>query len=113
MSNLVSIVFKKLEKYLLPKFSQLVSQYSLVGDSIFFEISQFPWAYELEANWQVIRQELDKVMQYTDTLPNFDDISPEQRRIAGDKMWKTYFFYGYGLKSKKNCDRCPKTTKIT
>ncbi|QSJ19165.1 aspartyl/asparaginyl beta-hydroxylase domain-containing protein [Nostoc sp. UHCC 0702] len=112
MNNLVSIVFKKLEKYLLPNFSQLVSQYSLVGDAIFFEISQFPWAYELEANWQVIRQELEKVMQYTETLPNFDDISPEQRRIAGDKMWKTYFFYGYGLKSKKNCDRCPETTKL-
>ncbi|MBH8563370.1 aspartyl/asparaginyl beta-hydroxylase domain-containing protein, partial [Nostoc sp. CENA67] len=87
MSKLISTLFKKLEKFLLPKFSQLVSKYSSLGDSIFFETSQFPWAYELEANWKVIRQELDKVMEYTDTLPNFDDISPQQRRIAGDNMW--------------------------
>ncbi|BAY42786.1 aspartyl/asparaginyl beta-hydroxylase [Scytonema sp. HK-05] len=112
MKSFVSTLFKKLENFLLPKFSLLIPKYSLVGDSIFFETSQFPWAYELEANWKVIRKELDQVMQYTDALPNLDDIYPRSRHLAGDNMWKTYLFYSYGFKSKKNCEQCPETTKL-
>lgn len=85
---------------------------SLVGDSIFFESKQFPWAAELEANWQVIRKELDEILKYTDHLPNYHDISSRQSNITNDDLWKTYFFCAYGLKAEKNCDRCPKTTQL-
>ncbi|HEY9619799.1 MAG TPA: aspartyl/asparaginyl beta-hydroxylase domain-containing protein [Crinalium sp.] len=90
----------------------LVPAYSKVGNSIFFQPEQFPWSKELEANWKVIRQELDRVMEYADELPNFQDISPRQHRIANDNLWKTYFFFAFGFRSKKNCDRCPETTKL-
>jgi ornithine lipid ester-linked acyl 2-hydroxylase len=89
-----------------------VPQYSLIGESIFFDKSHFPWANELEANWQVIRRELDAVLEHTDALPNFQDISPRQHRIANDNRWKTYFFYGFGFKAQQNCDRCPETTRL-
>ena len=104
MSKLLSQVIKKLEA--------LVPKYSKVGNSVFFSTEQFPWAERLEANWKLIREELDEVMEHTDALPNFQDISPRQNRIANDDRWKTYFFWAFGFKSKVNCDRCPETTKL-
>jgi beta-hydroxylase len=104
MKDLISLTIKKLES--------LVPQYSKVGDSTFFTVEQFPWAKELEANWQVIRGELDQVMPYAKDLPNFQDISPRQANIANDDRWKTYFFCAFGFRSQQNCDRCPETTKL-
>ncbi|GAB4382006.1 MAG: aspartyl/asparaginyl beta-hydroxylase domain-containing protein [Elainellaceae cyanobacterium] len=94
------------------KLESLVPKYSLVGDSVFFNKELFPWTEQLEANWQVIRQELDQVMPYADALPNFQDISPRQNRISPDNLWKTFFFCAFGYWSQQNCDRCPETTKL-
>ena len=66
----------------------------------------------LEANWQVIRAELDQVLTYRDALPNFQDISVDQASITDDDGWKTYFFFGYGFRSDANCARCPKTAAL-
>lgn len=104
MNGVLSRVIQKIES--------LVPQYSKVGESIFFSKEQFPWVDMLEANWKVIRAELDEVMEYADALPNFQDISPRQSRIANDNLWKTFFFCAFGFKSKKNCDRCPETAKL-
>jgi ornithine lipid ester-linked acyl 2-hydroxylase len=104
MNGVLSRVIQKIES--------LVPQYSKVGESIFFSKEQFPWVDLLEANWKVIREELDEVMEYADALPNFQDISPRQSRIANDNLWKTFFFCAFGFKSKKNCDRCPETAKL-
>jgi beta-hydroxylase len=104
MNGVLSRVIQKIES--------LVPQYSKVGESIFFSKEQFPWVDMLEANWKVIREELDEVMEYADALPNFQDISPRQSRIANDNLWKTFFFCAFGFKSKKNCDRCPETAKL-
>jgi beta-hydroxylase len=98
----------KIVRYL----EDLVPKYSLVGDSVFFSNDQFPWSYELEANWQKIRQELDQVMPYAESLPNFQDISPRQGNIADDDRWKTFFFCAFGYKSEQNCQRCPETVKL-
>jgi ornithine lipid ester-linked acyl 2-hydroxylase len=32
--------------------------------------------------------------------------------LSQDDGWKTYFFYAYGLKAWKNCQRCPETTRL-
>jgi len=114
---LFKTTLKKLEYFspsqdVMQKIDHLVSRYSKVGNSVFLTSDYFPWVSTLEANWLVIRKELDQVMQYTDVLPNFDDISPRQRQIAGDNLWKTYFFFAFGFQAKKNCDRCPETTKL-
>ncbi|MGB3519211.1 MAG: aspartyl/asparaginyl beta-hydroxylase domain-containing protein, partial [Elainellaceae cyanobacterium] len=45
-------------------------------------------------------------------LPNFQDIMPRQKRISPDDGWKTYYFYAFGFKATKNCDRCPETWKL-
>ena len=89
-----------------------IIQSSLIGNPACFEPQQFSWVTELEANWLTIRQELDRVLQYRDQLPNFQDLSADQYSITQDDLWKTYLFYGFGLKAEKNCQRCPETTRL-
>lgn len=98
---------------LLWKFEKIISRYSIIGDKPFFEREQFQWVPQLEANWKIVRQELDEILKYRDHLPNFQDISPDQvYRLSADDLWKTYFLYGYGKKAEKNCKICPESTRI-
>ena len=90
---------------------RLYTASSKVGNPAFFDAEVFPWVGELEANWTVIRKELDGVMAYRDELPNFQDISPEQASLSKDNGWKTYFFYAYGVKAG-TIERCPKTAEL-
>lgn len=114
MKKFMGAIIKKLEHWIVKNsvIEKWVSKYSLVGDSTFFTTEQFPWATELEGNWMVIRKELEQVLQHVDDLPNFQDISKRQYRIANDNRWKTYFFWAFGFKATKNCERCPETTKL-
>ncbi len=92
---------------------KLIPNYSLIGNTAFFDPYQFSWAKELEENWVLIRKELDEILKYRDDLPNFQDISPDQANsTSSDDLWKTYFMYGYGIKAEKNCQRCPETTRL-
>jgi ornithine lipid ester-linked acyl 2-hydroxylase len=98
---------------LLHKYETLIPQYSKIANTPFLDSQEFAWTEELEANWQPIRQELDKILQYTEQLPNFHDISPDQAyNLSQDSLWKTFFLYGYGIKMTENCQRCPQTTSI-
>jgi beta-hydroxylase len=106
-----SFVIKRGRK-LLKKIQKLMGRYSLVGDHQFFSAAQFPWCAEVEANWPAIRKELDEVMEHRDDLPNFQDISPDQKHLAKEDKWKTFFFFAYGLKSEDNLARCPRTAKL-
>lgn len=114
VNSLTNKFLKGLENWILTDnwLENLVAKHSLVGDSIFFAPEQFPWSKELEKSWQVIQQELEQVLPFVNELPNFQDISQRQYKIADDDRWKTYFFYAFGYKSQKNCERCPQTTKL-
>lgn len=85
---------------------------SLIGDRPFFSRAQFPWAQELEENWRDIREELDVVLQHREDLPNFQDISPDQKHLAKEDKWKTFFFFAYGLEVPANAARCPRTAAL-
>jgi len=94
------------------KLEAQVPKYSKVGDSVFFTTEQFTWANHLEANWHLIRQELDEILERVGELPNFQDIMPRQQRISQDDGWKTYYFCAFDFVAKKNCDRCPQTWNL-
>jgi ornithine lipid ester-linked acyl 2-hydroxylase len=102
--GLLSIAIGALEKR--------IDQRSVVGTGPFFSGDVLPWYRTLEDNWGIIRGELDQILEYRDDLPNFQDISEEQRRLTDDDRWKTYFFYGYGFRVAGNCERCPRTAKL-
>lgn len=92
---------------------QLIKKRSLVGDKTFFDKEQFPWVQQLENNWHIIREELNEVMKDRENIPNFLEVSPDQKKIDAEQgLWKTFFLYGYGYKIENNIQRCPETAKL-
>ncbi len=99
------------ERILAP-IERFIGKRSLVGDATFFPNERFPWIGEIEANWTTIREELEKVLEDREGLPNFQDISKDQIEITDDDDWKTFFLYGYGFKAELGVEMCPKTAAL-
>lgn len=82
------------------------------GRRVFFEPASFEWVDALEHNWRVIRGELDCILEERARLPNFQDVSDEQRTITQDDRWKVFVFSVFGTRIAANCARCPQTTRL-
>jgi beta-hydroxylase len=91
---------------------RFIGRRSLVGDATFFPVERFPWVAHIEENWEVIREELEAVLQDREALPNFQDISKDQIEITDDDRWKTFFLYGYGFEAKLGVEMCPRTAAL-
>jgi beta-hydroxylase len=89
-----------------------IARQSAIPTTPFLDPAAFPWMRRLEANWEVVRGELDTVLARMDALPNFQDISTDQYNLTDDDLWKTFFLYGYGFRSDANCARCPQTDRL-
>ncbi|HKK47204.1 MAG TPA: aspartyl/asparaginyl beta-hydroxylase domain-containing protein [Balneolaceae bacterium] len=119
MSN-ATMSFKQKRKKIVKDFGgkllwgieKIMEKYSKVPTTPFLDPTEFPWTRRLEDNWKVIRDELDEILKNKDAIPNFQDISEDQKALTEDNNWKTYFLYGFGYKAEQNCARCPKTTKL-
>lgn len=81
------------------------------GRRTFFDPADFPWVPDVEADWPAIRRELDALLEDRARIPNFQDISVEQRTLTTDDRWKTFFFRIYGDEVPDNCTRCPATAR--
>lgn len=113
MKNYFRLHFRIFGKYSYLGIEQLIRKASLVGDHTFYDSKDFPWAKELENNWELIREELNEVLKDRDNIPNFLQISPDQKKIDAEQgKWKTFFFYGYGYKLEDNLERCPNTARL-
>ncbi len=99
------------ERVLAP-IERFIGRRSLVGDETFFELERFPWVEQVEANWKVIREELEHVLEDHSALPNFQDISKDQIEITDDDRWKTFFLYGFGFKAPLGVEMCPRTAAL-
>ncbi len=82
------------------------------GNPPVYPTDDFPWAREVEAEWRLIRAELDKILVRKGDLPAFHEISSEVRSISSDQNWKTFFLCGYGIKSEEAIRQCPETWRI-
>ncbi len=91
---------------------RFIGRRSLVGDATFFPLERFPWVPYIEAHWKEIREELERVLEDREGLPNFQDISKDQIEITDDDRWKTFFLYGYGFKAKLGVEMCPRTAAL-
>jgi aspartyl/asparaginyl beta-hydroxylase (cupin superfamily) len=78
----------------------------------FFKPDDYPWVAPVEAEWQAIRKELDALLVKREEIPNFQDLSHDQRVLTEGAQWKTFFLYGYGQEAEENCKRCPETVRI-
>ncbi len=87
-------------------------RYSKVGNRPILATSDFPWAAEVEREWQQVRAELDRLLRRKEELPGFHEIISEVRSISTDRDWKTFLFLGYGAKSDEAVRQCPQTWRI-
>lgn len=86
-----------------------LSRQSRIPDLPLLPAEHFEWAEAFRAEWPAIREELDTQLKRRASLPNFQDISPDQYRISPDDMWKTFVFVGFGEPSQLNRELCPRT----
>ncbi|HEV2981103.1 MAG TPA: aspartyl/asparaginyl beta-hydroxylase domain-containing protein [Solirubrobacteraceae bacterium] len=99
------------ERILAP-IERFIGRRSLVGDGAFLEPGCFPWVAHIEREWEAIREELRRVLEDREALPNFQDISKDQIEITDDDRWKTFFLYGYGFQAKLGVEMCPRTAAL-
>lgn len=92
---------------------RFIGRRSLVGDATFFPLERFPWVEHIELNAGVIREEVERLLEDRDALPNFQDISKDQIAITDDDRWKTFFLYGYGFQADLGVRMCPRTAALT
>ncbi len=84
-------------------------KYAIHGNPPVYDNATFPWAKDVEADWQAIRTEVEHILLRKDELPGFHEISTDVATITNDRDWKTFFLCGYGLKVEKNIEQCPNT----
>ena len=87
----------------------MIASFSRNGRRGFFDCADFPWVARVEAGWPAIRAELDALLVERSRIPNFQDISEDQRVLTQGEEWKTFFFHAYGYRAEGNCTRCPQT----
>ena len=72
---------------------------------MFEDAAQFPFAIELERNWQVIREEMI-------ALRSTGFIAWPEKSLYGETGWSTFGLYAFGEKQAANCALCPRTTAL-
>ena len=92
--------------------SEFLGHQSLVPDTPVIDPSQFAFTKTLEANWQAIRDEAKSILEHRESIPSFDQVSPDQKRISKEGSWRTFFLFGFGERLDKNCAKAPATTKL-
>lgn len=96
----------------LPAFDRLLMRSSATAEHQVFPNALFAWAPYLEANWSTIRDEAQDLLRDRMSVPSIREISPDHDKIAVDDKWRSFFLWGYGVRIKANCARCPDTARI-
>jgi len=84
---------------------------SLVPDRPFLDPALFPNLEAVCGRWQEIAAETRGVLEHREAIPGFEEISPDQYRIATDRQWKTFVLYGFGERLERNCAQMPVTAE--
>jgi beta-hydroxylase len=98
------------------RFARWLSVYqsgqSLVPDTPFLSNEHFPFLTEFEDRWEAMQAEAHEILKLREHIPGFQEISPDQYRIATAKNWKTFILYGFGDRVERNCKHAPVTAEI-
>jgi aspartyl/asparaginyl beta-hydroxylase (cupin superfamily) len=92
--------------------SGFFSRQGLVEDRPFMRNEDFPFLQMFSDNWEKIRDEVQIILKNREEIPAFQEVSPDQDKIAKGKNWRTFFLYGFGEQLKKNCAQAPFTTSL-
>ena len=103
---------KRNGKKLLRSIAAYQSRQSKVPDTPKISNDHFDFLDRFTDNWEAIRDEAREVLKYRDAIPGFEDVSPDQYRIAKAKQWKTFVLFGFGKKLEKNAELAPETVRL-
>jgi beta-hydroxylase len=103
---------KRLGKRLTAHLGRFLAGQSLVGNDPVLDNRQFPFLKAFTDNWETIRDEIVGVLRFREAVPAFQEISPDQKRIAKGKNWRTFILFGFGGKLEKNCRQTPMTARL-
>ncbi len=112
LSNPRRAFVKRNGKKLLRMIAAFQSKQSKVPDTPKIGNEHFDFLDPFTDNWEVIRDEALEVLKYRDAIPGFEDVSPDQYRLAKANQWKTFVLFGFGQKLEKNAQLAPKTVQI-
>jgi beta-hydroxylase len=105
-------VVKQFGKRFIRSMSRFLGRQSLVPDTPVLDPAAFPFTRMLEANFEAVRAEAAGILRHRETIPSFDQVSPDQKRISKDGQWRTFFLYGFGTPLAKNCSQTPQTAAL-
>ena len=88
---------------------RLNRSHAVHGDRAVFDNALFPWVAEIEAEWRLIRAELDRLLARQEELPSFQEVVSDATQVTRDRHWKTVFLLGYGVRFERNIAHCPET----
>ena len=103
---------KKNGKKLVRSIASIQSKQSAVPDTPKISNDYFPYLQPLVDEWKTIQSEAREVLKFREAIPGFQDISPDQYRLAKGKNWKTFIIYGFGQKLETNAKLTPRTAEL-
>ncbi|MEP5761866.1 MAG: aspartyl/asparaginyl beta-hydroxylase domain-containing protein [Litoreibacter sp.] len=103
---------KRMGKRIMRWAADFQSRQGLVPDTPFLDSDLFPFLKEFEEKSDIITEELREILTHREAIPGFEQVSPDQYRIAVGKQWKTFVLYGFGEPLPKNCASAPVTTEL-
>ncbi len=103
---------KKSVKESLRGIGNFLVRQSTLPDQPVMDPGDFPWTSMLEEKSPVIRKELDRVLEFRNSIPKVYDVQREQYRISSDDKWKVFMLSGWGHVSRTGERLCPETARI-
>lgn len=88
------------------------SRQSKVPDTPVVPNEYFEHLNAIQAEWQTILKEAKDVLAYRDVIPGFQDISPDQYRLAKGRNWRTFILFGFGKRLETNTKLTPRTAEL-
>ena len=85
--------------------------------AVFYDIkTDYPELLAIDANFSIIKEELETVLINRQTIPRFHEVDSLQKQISAEKdakkNWRTFYLYCYGEKPAHNRALCPKTAAL-
>lgn len=103
---------KKTGKAIVRAIAGVQSRQSTVPDIPKIDNEYFPFLQEFAHNWEIICDEARAVLEFRESIPAFQELSPDQYRLAIEQNWKTFVLFGFGERMKKNTQLTPKTAAM-
>lgn len=95
----------------------LLLHYTQLPEIGFYDRSLFPWLPELEAATDVIRAELEGVLETRADFTPYIELPPgapvnQWGELNHSPRWSTYFLWRDGVKQERACAPCPRTAAL-